>query len=97
VIYNDAQAEVRKQHSGGSWRLAGVVVRGTWAPAAEGITSAPIRKIEAGLVELRQLPTFTAPDHETALAVALHLARASWDVWVPAGGPRWYEIGFGIR
>jgi UvrD/REP helicase N-terminal domain len=95
VIYDDAQAEVRRRHRDGSWHLAGVVVRGTWAPAAAGITSAPIRMIEAGLVELRPLPTFTAPDHEAALTVALRLARARWNVW--SGGPRWHEIGFGIR
>jgi hypothetical protein len=94
VIYRDALAELRRVHSEAPWSWTGVVVDGTWAPAAPGIGPASHRQIEAGLVAVVQLPAFIATDIRAACDVALEVARmAGYAVGeIGPAAPRWYGV-----
>lgn len=69
-----ALAELRRLYSSAPQRLTGVVVSGDWYPAHAGISPASDRLIEAGLVEVVELPAFLAPDLSTAIEVAVVVA-----------------------
>ena len=75
LIYRDVLAERRRLHSGAPWQLTGVVICGAWSPAAQGIGPPSVRAIEAGLVDLVQLPTFMAPDDQSAVELAISEAE----------------------
>jgi hypothetical protein len=74
MLYRDVLAERRRLHGEAPWQLTGVVVRGTWSPAAKAISPPDVRQIEAGLVEVVRLPAFLAPDDQSAVGVAVVMA-----------------------
>lgn len=76
-LYRGA-AELRRIHRDAARVLAGVVVEGDWHPIHRSIERPSRRLMEAGLVDLVDLPDFIAADSPAAIRVALWLAREAF-------------------
>jgi len=74
-----ARAEFRRLTRDSGWVLAGISIGGRFRPVHEGIEPIRGRLPEAGLLAWRDLPApIVARDPESAAAIALDVARATW-------------------